>query len=216
MTNLFPRLLKAGIVLVDPSNGTVLRVISMQYNPDSVSRTLQIQGIGEGGDRSEALRLKGPAIETFKIDAELDATDQLEFPDQNPTTVQFGLHPQIAALESLLNPSSAELINQNTLAQAGTLEVAPSESPLTLFVWSAQRVVPVRVTEFSVTEEAFDASLNPIRIKLSLGLRTLSVDDLPFTHRGSSIFLNYLQAKERLSAMAPSPALSTLGIGGIP
>ncbi len=216
MSQLFPRLVKAGIVLLDPSTGKVLRVISLQYNPDSVTRTLQIQGISEGGDRSEALRLKGPAIETFKLEAELDATDQLEFPDQNPNTVQYGLQPQIAALEALLNPASSELINQNTLAQAGTLEIAPAESPLTLFVWSAQRVVPVRVTEFSVTEDAFDPSLNPIRAKLSLGLRTLTVDDLPFTHRGTSIFLNYLQAKERLAGLAPSPALSTLGIGGIP
>ncbi|CAD6543002.1 hypothetical protein LMG27952_03971 [Paraburkholderia hiiakae] len=216
MSQLFPRLVKAGIVLLDPSTGKVLRVISLQYNPDSVTRTLQIQGISEGGDRSEALRLKGPAIETFKLEAELDAADQLEFPDQNPNTVQYGLQPQIAALEALLNPTSVELINQNTLAQAGTLEIAPSESPLTLFVWSAQRVVPVRVTDFSVTEDAFDPSLNPIRAKLSLGLRTLTVDDLPFTHRGTSIFLNYLQAKERLAGLAPSPALSTLGIGGIP
>ncbi|HKT92419.1 MAG TPA: hypothetical protein VJS18_09620 [Paraburkholderia sp.] len=216
MSQLFPRLVKAGIVLLDPSTGKVLRVISLQYNPDSVTRTLQIQGISEGGDRSEALRLKGPAIETFKLEAELDAADQLEFPEQNPNTVQYGLQPQIAALEALLNPTSVELINQNTLAQAGTLEIAPGESPLTLFVWSAQRVVPVRVTDFSVTEDAFDPSLNPIRAKLSLGLRTLTVDDLPFTHRGTSIFLNYLQAKERLAGLAPSPALSTLGIGGIP
>ncbi|KXU84617.1 hypothetical protein CR51_41450 [Caballeronia megalochromosomata] len=215
MTQPLPRVLKAGIVLVDPLSGAVSRVISMQYNPDSVTRTLQIQGIGESGDRSEALRLKGPAIETFRLDAELDATDQLEFPDKNPDAVELGLHPQIAALESVLNPSSVDLVNQNTLAQAGTLEIAPSEAPLTLFVWSAQRVVPVRITEFSVTEEAFDTSLNPIRARLSLGMRTLSVDDLPFTHRGSAIFLNYLQAKERLSAKAPSPALSTLGIGEI-
>ncbi|MFC0397358.1 hypothetical protein [Paraburkholderia rhizosphaerae] len=215
MTQPLPHVLKAGIVLVDPVSGTVSRVISMQYNPDSVTRTLQVQGIGESGDRSEALRLKGPAIETFRLDAELDATDQLEFPDSNPDVVALGLHPQIAALESVLNPTSVELVNQNTLAQAGTLEIAPSEAPLTLFVWSAQRVVPVRITEFSVTEEAFDTSLNPIRARLSLGMRTLSVDDLPFTHRGSAIFLNYLQAKERLSAKAPSPALSALGIGEI-
>jgi hypothetical protein len=215
MTQPMPRVLKAGIVLVDPLTGNVSRVISMQYNPDSVTRTLQVQGIGENGDRSEALRLKGPAIETFRLDADLDATDQLEFPDQNPDAVELGLHPQIAALESIINPSSSDLINQNTLAQSGALEIAPTEAPLALFVWSAQRVVPVRITEFSVTEEAFDTALNPIRARLSLGMRTLSVDDLPFTHRGSAIFLNYLQAKERLSAKAPSPALSTLGIGEI-
>jgi len=219
MTTTFPgspKLIRGGIVLVDPSSGAVRRVITLQYNPDSLSRTLQVQGVGDNGDRSEALRLKGPAVETFKLEAELDAADQLEFPNDNPTTVQFGLHPQIAALESLLNPTVADLVAQNTLANAGTLEIAASEAPLALFVWSAQRVVPVRVTEFSVTEEAFDPLLNPIRAKLSLGLRVLSVEDLPFSHKGSTVFLGYLQRKESLAAKAPSPGLATLGIGGIP
>src|SRR5215472_13959864 len=119
-----PRLTRGGIVLVDPSSGTVRRVITLQYNPDSMSRTLQVQGAGENGARSEALRLKGPAVETFKLEAELDAADQLEAPQNNAATVQFGLHPQIAALESLLNPTSADLVSQNALAQGGTLEIA--------------------------------------------------------------------------------------------
>ncbi|MGB3220894.1 MAG: hypothetical protein WBD79_26130, partial [Anaerolineae bacterium] len=56
-----PRLLKGGIVLLDPNTGAVLRIIALQYNPDTLSRTLQVKGAGaEGGDRSEALRLKGP------------------------------------------------------------------------------------------------------------------------------------------------------------
>jgi hypothetical protein len=211
-----PKLVRGGIVLVDPGSGAVQRVISLQYNPDSVSRTLQVQGVGEQGERSEALRLKGPAVETIKLEAELDAADQLEFPDQNATAVQFGLHPQIAALESLLNPTVAALVAQNTLAQSGTLEIAPSEAPLALFVWSAQRVVGVRVTEFSVTEEAFDPALNPIRAKVSLGLRVLNVDDLPPSHKGSTIFLGYLQRKELLASLAPTPGISALGIGGIP
>lgn len=211
-----PQLVRGGLVLVDPSSGSVQRVISLQYNPDSMSRTLQVQGTGENGARSEALRLKGPAVETIKLEAELDAADQLEDPKNNATTVEFGLHPQIAALESMLNPRSADLVSQNTLAQGGTLEIAASEAPLTLFVWSAQRVVPVRLTEFSVTEEAFDPQLNPIRAKLSLGMRVLSVEDLPFSHKGSTVFLGYLQRKELLAAKAPSPGLSALGIGGIP
>ena len=78
-----PRLLKGGIVLVDPDTGAVQRVIALQYNPDTLTRTLQVQGVGaEGGDRAEALRLKGPPVETIKLDAEIDATDQLEQPGQ--------------------------------------------------------------------------------------------------------------------------------------
>ncbi len=211
-----PKTLRGGIVLVDPASGAVLRVITLQYNPDSISRTLQVQGVGEQGARSEALRLKGPAVETFKLEAELDAADQLEHPKENPNAVQFGLHPQIAALESLINPTVADILAQNTLAQLGTIEIAPAETPLALFVWSTQRVLPVRVTEFSVTEEAFDPSLNPIRAKVSLGLRVLSVEDLPFGHKGTALFLGYLQRRERLSSLAPAGGLDALGIGGIP
>jgi hypothetical protein len=211
-----PKLIRGGIVLIDPNSGAVLRVVTLQYNPDSMSRTLQVQGIGDNGDRSEAMRLKGPAVETIKIEAELDAADQLEFPKDNPDAVQFGLHPQIAALESLINPTSAELISQNNMASWGALEITPNEAPMAVFVWSAQRVLPVRITEFSVTEEAFDPFLNPIRAKLSLGMRVLNGDDLPSSHRGSNLFLGYLQRRELLAGKAPTNGIDALGIGGLP
>jgi hypothetical protein len=208
-----PRLLKAGLVLLDPGSGQVLRVISLQYNPDNLNRSLQIQALAaEGADRSEALRLKGPPVETFKLEAEIDATDQLEFPDQNRNAVQNGIHPQLAALETLVYPASAALQANNSLAGSGALEIVPMESPLALFVWSKQRAVPVRVTEFSITEEAFDPLLNPIRAKVSIGLRALSVDDLGFSHKGGSLFMSYLRNKEALAAKAQGAALETLGV----
>ncbi len=90
----FPRLLKGGIMLIDPESSTVQRIISLQYNPDTISRTLRVQDVGgEGGDRSEALRLKGTPVETIKVEAEIDATDQLEIADSTATEV--GLHPQL-------------------------------------------------------------------------------------------------------------------------
>jgi len=214
-----PRLLKGGIVLIDPTTGAVQRIIALQYNPDTLSRTLQVRGVGaEGGDRSEALRLKGPPVETIKVEAEIDATDQLELPDQgqNRIATELGIVPQLAALETLVYPTSGQLQANNNLAQAGTLEIAPMETPLALFVWSKQRIMPVRITDFSITEEAFDPALNPIRAKVSLGLRVLSVDDLGFQHKGGSLFMRYLQNKEQLAARAQGGTLSTLGIGGIP
>jgi hypothetical protein len=212
-----PRLLKGGIVLLDPETGAIQRIIALQYNPDTLSRSFQIQSVESANrNRSEALRLKGPPIESFRLDAEIDATDQLEFPDQNSTTAEFGLYPQLAALETIVYPDSTQLLNANAQAQSGTLEIAPMESPLTLFVWSRNRVAPVRITEFSVTEEAFDTSLNPIRAKVSLGLRVLSVDDLGFDEKGGSLYRVYQQQKERLASKAPRGALRDLGIGGIP
>jgi len=213
-----PKLIKGGLVLVDPVSGAIRRVITLQYNPDSLSRTLQIQGAGDGGDRSEALRLKGPPQETIKLEAEIDATDRLEFPGQkdNEATVALGIHPQLATLEAIAYPSAAALIANDALAARGTIELVPMQSALTLFVWSSQRIVPVRITDFSVTEEAFDPALNPIRAKVSLGMRVLSVDDLGFRHRGGSLYMAYLRAKEGLIGKAPAASLSNLGLSGIP
>jgi hypothetical protein len=210
-----PKLLKGGIVLIDPDMGNVLRVIALQYNPDTLTRTLQPQAVKEGGDRSEALRLTGPPVETVKVEAEIDATDQLEFPRENPDAVEVGIHHQLAALEVIVYPTSAQLQSNNSLAQSGTLEIAPMEAPLTLFVWSKQRVMPVRITDFSITEEAFDVNLNPIRAKVSLGFRVLSVNDVGFTHKGGSLFMSYLQNKEQLAKRVKASTFGALGITGI-
>jgi hypothetical protein len=211
-----PQLLKGGIVLIDPTTAAIQRIVTLQYNPDTLTRTLQPQSVDPSAkDRSEALRLKGPAIETFKLEAEIDATDQLEFPQKNPAATQFGIYPQLAALETIVYPTSAQLLAANSLAQSGTLEIAPMEAPLTLFVWSKSRVVPVRITDFSITEEAFDTALNPIRAKVSLGLRVLSVDDLGFDDKGGNLYMVYQQQKEQLAGMSQGGTLGALGIGGI-
>jgi hypothetical protein len=210
-----PRLLRGGLVLIDADTGALRRIIALQYNPDTLTRTFQIKGTGtEGGDRSEALRLKGPAVESFKLEAELDATDRLATGDGQAT--KLGLQPELATLELLVHPTSRQLTANAALAAQGELEIIPSRTPLTLFVWGPNRVAPVRVTEFSITEEAFDVALNPIRAKVSLGLRVLSVDDLGFATRGGGLFMSYLTRKEQLSASAAAGSFATLGIAGIP
>ncbi len=203
---------------MDVDTSAVESVIALQYNPDTLTRTLQIQAMpgGQDGVRVDALRLRGPAVETIKLEAELDATDQLEFPNQFPLAVQYGLQPQLAQLEMLINPTVETLLADDAMANAGTLEIIPLEQPLTLFVWSKSRVVPVRLTEFSVTEEFFDTSLNPICAKVSLGLRVLTIDDLGFEHPGGRLFMAYLSNKEQLASQATSVALTVLGLGGLP
>lgn len=211
-----PKLLKGGIVLLDPEKNRVLRIIALQYNPETLTRSFQVQGVGgEGGDRSEALRLKGPPVETIKLEAELDAADQLEFPEQHQNIVESGLHSQLAVLETLVYPHSSQLLANNDKASSGMLEIVPMETPLSLFVWSKNRILPVRLTEFSITEEMFDPSLNPIRAKVSIGMRVLNVNDLGFSHRGGSLFMTYLQNKEQMASKYQNAAFSAFGIGGV-
>ena len=210
-----PRLLKGGIVLLDPQTTAVIRIITLQYNPDTLTRTLQVRSVGgEGSNHSDALRLTGPPVETYKLEAEIDATDQLE--TANTVTVQVGIQPILAALETIIYPKSSQLFANNNKARMGTLEIAPMETPLILFIWNKNRIVPVRFTDFSITEEAFDVNLNPIRAKISLGMRVLSVDDLGFDHKGGSLYMNYHQNKERLAGMFNTGNLTSLGINSIP
>ncbi len=210
-----PRTLKAGIVLLNPTTSTIDRIISLQYNPGSLSRTLKGQTIDDA-NRSQALRLKGPPTETYTIEAEIDAVDQLEFPDQNPEVVENGIAPILAALESMVYPKSSDLLSNNSMASAGMLEIIPTEGPLILFVCGKNRVLPVKLTNFSVTEEAFDPNLNPILAKVSLGMQVLTVNDLGFDNKGGNLYMAYQQQKEQLATKFKPGLLSTLGLTNIP
>lgn len=208
-----PRLIKGGIVLVDADTAAIQKIITLQYNPDTLTRSLQVKGVGESsGNRSEALRLSGPPVETIKVEVEIDATDQLEVADS--LTTEVGIQSQLSVLETIVYPISAQLINNNNLAQFGILEIIPMQTALMLFIWNKNRIIPVRITEFSITEEAFDVNLNPIRAKISLGMRVLSVDDLGFGKSGS-LFLNYQQNKEQLAGKFRQGNLGDLGINTI-
>ena len=145
-----PRLLKGALVGLDIFN-PLASVIVFQYNPDTLTRTLQAQTSGgEGGDRAEATRLKGAPVESIKLDVEIDATDQIEKAEGN--AVSMGIHPQLSALEMLVYPKSALVIANTVLLAVGTIEVIPPIAPLTLFIWGAKRILPVRLTDFSITE----------------------------------------------------------------
>ena len=159
-----PRLTKGGLVLVDPESLAILRVIALQYNPETMTRGFQIQDMASGNDgRSDPMRLVGPPIETLSVDATIDAIDDLERGGGDAEVTDHGIHPQLAALEKIVYPESVHLQSNNSLAASGALEIIPTEAPLPLFVWSKHRILPVRITELQITEEAFDTLLNPIR-----------------------------------------------------
>ncbi|MDX2731871.1 hypothetical protein [Streptomyces sp. PA03-2a] len=212
-----PKPIRSGIVVVDPERGTPQRIIVLQFNPDTLERSLAPQsaggsgdaagGGGSGGDRNEALRLKGPAEESWKFTAEIDATDQFE------VAAPDGVHPQLATLEMLVHPTSAQLREASRKTRKGTIEISPIEMPLTLFTWGSKRVMPVRLTELSISESAFDVNLNPIRASLGIGMKVLSVSDLPAGHRGADLYLAHLAQKERLAAAARGGRPAELGLG---
>jgi hypothetical protein len=198
-----PLLRKGAILTFDPVTGVPLNTIMLQYNPDTLTRSLKPQPVGEEPDRTEILRLKGPPVETIKADVEIDATDQLAASPPSPVAVSLGIAPQLSLLELLVYPSSAALLTNEALSLIGTVEILPMESALTVFAWGAQRITPVRITDLEITEEAFDPRLNPIRARVSLGLRVLNVDDVGFASPAGGLYMAYHLAKEAMAVQAP-------------
>lgn len=205
-----PRLLKGALVGLDPFN-PLASVIVFQYNPDTMTRRLEARATGGEGERGEAFRLTGPPKETITLSIEIDAADQLE--QGNPLAVTMGIHPTLAALEMMLYPKSAVVIANTLLSLIGTIEVIPAEAPMTLFVWGAQRVLPVRLTSFSITEEAYDPLLNPIRAKVELSLTVLSYNDLPLLNPGYTLFLAHQIAKEAMATTNVINSVQNVGAG---
>jgi hypothetical protein len=197
MSNVSPLLMKGAILVLEPNTGIPLNTINLQYNPESIRRSLQPQSVGDLPDRTEVLRLKGPPIETIQCDVEIDATDQLAA--QNPTTMSFGIAPQLSTLELLVYPASALLIANEILSLVGTIEILPMSSNLTLFAWGTNRVSPVRLTGIEITEEAFDPQLNPIRAKVSLSMRVLNVNDVGFLTPAGALYMAYQMGKESMA-----------------
>jgi len=176
-------------------------VISFQYNPEQVTRTLKPQPVSDEPDRTEVFRLKGPPIETINCTIEIDGADLMAAGD--PVTLQFGIQPQLSALELLVYPASSVLVANEALSLAGTIEILPMESALTLFVWSQSRVTPVLITNIGITEEFFDPQLNPIRAKVTLDMRVLNINDVGFLTPAGSLYMVYQTSKEALALLSP-------------
>lgn len=195
-----PRVLKGGLVAYRLPD-LFPTVIVFQYNPDEVSRSLQMQSASGGSGRGEANRVNGPPQETLTFSVEIDAADQLEKPGENATAVENGLHPIIASIERLVYPSYPLVIANEALALAGSAFILNETAPLTLLVWGPRRVLPVRIQSLSIKEEAFDQKLNPIRAKADLSLQVLTYRDLDVTNPGYWVYLASFTQKEAMSAL---------------
>ena len=210
----YPRLLKAAIVSLDILN-PIPNVILLQYNPKKISRSFQpTSPSGEGnGNPSEILRLNGPPVETIDIDEiEIDASEQLEKPDQNTIAVQHGIYPQLSALEMILYPKSSFVIANTILAATGTLEITPPVGPLTLFIMGPKRVLPVLMKSLRIAEEEYDPNLNIVRATISLSFQVLSYNDLSILHPAHALSIANQVSKEVLATFSLTNTLSSTGV----
>lgn len=189
--------------------GPVPNVITFQFNPETMSRTLEVydptsaQSGGQDEASGEASTAQpGDPPETIKLTLEFDAADDLEEPAAHPVAVVSGVAARIAALEMLLYPQEEAGVGGLLGSAAGALggavggvvagaaagilgsalggePVPRSTVPVLLFAWGANLIVPVRLKSFMVEEQAYLPNLAPVRAKVTVDLKVLTKDDFP-------------------------------------
>lgn len=178
-----PLLIKGALVqLIEDIIGLVPNIIPFQYNPTQLTRQLQPWNPFEvdstqRGAQAPNVQPFDPK-ESFTLKLELDATDDLENGDV--VTKLVGVADRMAALKKLVMPTEGllgDLVASAKSLVGGTNARAERPTvPVAFFIWGPGRILPVRVTSFSVEETLFSPTLYPLQATVSLGLEVLTPD----------------------------------------
>lgn len=189
-----PKLLKGALIRFDaPLLIPIPNIIIFQYNPETVSRTLTPyappgrESAGSEGASNPDLTQPFDPQESFSLKLEIDAADALESPEFHPVAVVAGVADRLAAMEMLLYPVTEGVdllgsVSVSLSAGGASLDmggaagsaVPDKKVPITLFFWGPGRIVPVRLTSFTVEEQQFSPLLYPTRATVSVGLSVLT------------------------------------------
>lgn len=221
-----PKLLKGALIRFSAATLIpVPNIIVFQYNPESVTRKLSPWYSKKDTEDPRIKDTLGEAFdpeETLSLKLDLDAADALEEPASHPVAVISGVADRIAAIEMLLYPTESEgllLSAIKSLASLGGVDVVPRTTvPVVLFFWGPGRIVPVRITGFSVEEKAYSPTLYPIRAEATLDLRVLDASmfekesERPEVRIARACYLYTRRQKEALSAANLANSFESIGL----
>ena len=157
--------------------GPIPNVVIFQFNPETLTRTVQIPSRPTSGTQRETTQAGEPAIEKITLKASFSAAD--EFGDNKVLARLFGVGTRLAALEKMVYPSndllaaigSALGLGSNPLGGGDPRQPIPREKyPRILFIWGVYRVLPVVLESMSITEQQYDFLLNPVQAEVSITL----------------------------------------------
>ncbi len=145
-----------------------------QYNPEMLVHTFSSPNSPNFEELSKEKNVQSTKadkmVELISLNLELDAAEQFEDPNLYEVIVEYGLHPSLDILESIL-------LSQN------------AKSAIVLFIWGRNRSIPVFVENVRILEESFDTKLNPLRVKIELVMRVLDLSEFRKGSMGHNLCL---------------------------
>src|SRR5215204_2885632 len=197
--------------------GPIPNVVIFQFNPETLTRTVQIPSRPTSGAARETTQAGEPAVEKITLKASFSAAD--EFGDNKALARMFGVGTRLAALEKMVYPSNDLLgaIGAAIGAAAGALgiggaagateprQVIPRESyPRILFIWGVYRVLPVVLESMSITEQQYDFLLNPVQAEVSITLAVNASDKCSddTVAKGAMLYSNMAKDAQAMANLA--------------
>jgi hypothetical protein len=169
--------------------GPLPNVVIFQFNPESLTRTIQVPQRPSGAAARETTQAGDPTIEKITLKAQFSAADGMG--TGNILARTMGVGPRLAALEKMVNPASklsgligaaidavGDAVGVGGSAGDEPRQVVPREKyPRILFIWGPFRVLPVVIESMSITELQYDFLLNPIQADVNIGLAVNAIDN---------------------------------------
>jgi len=168
--------------------GPLPNVVIFQFNPESLSRTIEIPRRPTGATAKEQTQAGEPPVEKFSIKAVFDASDRLNVPVEVSLARALGIGPQLAALEKMARPAAgllSGLIGAAVDKVAGLIgagggdpaQPIPREKyPRILFIWGPARALPVVIESMVINELQYDYLLNPVRAEVTIGVAVRALE----------------------------------------
>jgi hypothetical protein len=187
--------------------GPIPNVVIFQFNPETLTRSVQIPPRPASATARETTQAGEPSIETITLKASFSAADEL---GKNKALARlFGVGARLAALEKMVYPSN-ELVAAIGAALGlggGDTGGDPRQSiprqkmPRILFIWGPYKILPVVLQSMSITEQQYDFVLNPIQAEVSITMAVNAIDNCADDEIGKGA-LTYSNMAKDAQAMA--------------
>ena len=164
--------------------GPIPNVVIFQFNPESLTRALQVPPRPTGATQRETSQAGEKTFEKISFKAHFSAANLLD--EDKVLARMFGIGPQLAALEKMVLPSAkiAGLLGAviDKIAGAAAPPAPPAQPiprekyPRILFIWGPTRVLPVTIDSMTIAEQEYDFLLNPVRAEVDITLSVIAID----------------------------------------